>query len=327
MEDSHKMEKKEKHVKKIKLKPVDIWKIISAIAVILLIASISTNGFKLGGGLSKNAAAEKAINFINTNLMQPGMSATLEDVTTEGNLYKLTLSISGQTFDSYISKDGSLLFPQAISLDAPLPNVDTQTPATGAATFSCENVDQTEKPLVELFVMAQCPFGVIAENAMYPVYKLLKDNIDFNLHFIATKTADGFSSLHGQPEVDEDLRQVCIMDKYPDKYFSYIECVNENYQNPESVWEGCAEEFNIDVDEITTCYQGEEGASLLEENIKKTNEYGVTGSPTMFINGEKYSGQRTPQLFQDAICCGFSEQPEGCSTEITEIISSVDGSC
>jgi len=304
-----------------KLKPVDAWKIVSAVAVILLLISVFTNGFKFG--LSQNAAAEKAIEFINTNLMQPGTSATLEGVETEGDLYKLTLSISGQTFDSYITKDGNILFPQAINLDETLPT----TAPTEATTFSCENVEQTEKPVVELFVMSQCPYGTIAEDAMYPVYKLLKDDMDFKLYFIADKTADGFSSLHGQPEVDGDLRQVCIMDKYPDKFFSYIQCVNEDYQNLGDVWESCAEEFNIGVAEITECYQGDEGASLLEENIKKSDEYGVTGSPTMFINGEKYVGQRTPQLFQDAVCCGFSEQPLGCSEEITSTVSAVDGSC
>lgn len=315
----------EKHPKKHKLKQVDTWKIITAIAIILLIASVFTNGFKFTEkDLSGNAAAEKAVDFINDNLMQPGTSATLENVKAENDVYKITLSISGQTFESYVSKDGSLLFPQAIDLNTQIQ--DTLTP-TGATTFECDQVEKTEKPEIELFVMSQCPFGTIAENAMYPVYKLLKDNMDFKLYFIASKTEDGFSSLHGQPEVDEDIRQICIMDKYPNKYFSYIQCVNEDYINPDEVWEDCAEEFGIDVQEITDCYQGEEGALLFEDNIKKANEYSVTGSPTLFINGERYSGQRTPQLFQEAVCCAFDEQPEGCITEITETMEAVDGSC
>jgi len=317
------MEKKHEKKHSKKLKPIDTWKIISAVAVILLIASVFTSGFNFG--LSSQAAAEKAVGFINTNLMQPGTSATLENVQAENGLYKLTLSISGQEFESYITKDGNLLFPQALSLEEPLPTAPT-TP-TGAATFECDSVEKNTKPVVELFVMSQCPFGTISQNAMYPVYKLLKDNMDFKLYFIATETDNGFSSLHGQPEVDEDIRQVCIINKYPDNYFSYIQCVNEDYQNVGDVWEGCAEEFDIDVTEITKCYQSDEGAELFSENIQKAEEYGVTGSPTMFINGERYVGQRTPQLFQEAVCCGFGEQPLGCSEEITEIISAVDGSC
>jgi len=309
----------EKHSKK--LKPVNVWKIISAVAVILLIVAVVTSGFRFG--LSAQTAGQKAVDFINENLMQQGTAVILENVEADNGLYKLTLSVSGQEFESYVTKNGNLLFPQALDLEMEIP---TTTP-TGAATFECDSVEKIAKPVVELFVMSQCPYGTIAEDAMYPVYKLLKDDMDFRLYFIASETEDGFSSLHGQPEVDEDLRQVCIINKYPDKYFSYIQCVNENYQNPASVWESCAEEFDIDVAEITACYQGDEGAGLLSENIQKADEYGVTGSPTMFINGVKYSGQRTPQLFQGAVCCGFNEEPEGCATEITDTVSAVDGSC
>jgi preprotein translocase subunit SecF len=108
----------EKH-KKFKIKKEKLWMIISGILAVLFIISISTGGFgkgegTSGGKLSSQEAADKAINYINTNLMQPGQTASVKGVEDTGNLYNIKLDIGGREFDSYVTKDGNLLFPSVV---------------------------------------------------------------------------------------------------------------------------------------------------------------------------------------------------------------------
>ena len=39
-------------------------------------------------------------------------------------------------------------------------------------------------------------------------------------------------------------------------------------------------------------------------------QYGVAGSPTLVINGQVVSPNRTPEAYKQAICMGFETMPE-----------------
>ncbi len=97
---------------------VSTWKSITGIVVILLLLSLFTQGFSFSG---KNEAGEtvpiaeaeaRVLNFVNTNLLQPPVTASVTESLDTGNLYKVTLSVAGLNIDSYITKDGQLFFPQ-----------------------------------------------------------------------------------------------------------------------------------------------------------------------------------------------------------------------
>ena len=72
--------------------------------------------FKLGSSSTKTA--EKAVEYINTNNLA-GQPVTLGEVSEESGLVKFKVQIGSNSFDSYASKDGKLLFPTAIDLMAP----------------------------------------------------------------------------------------------------------------------------------------------------------------------------------------------------------------
>jgi len=70
--------------------------------------------------LSPQEAASLAINYINKNMVSEGVTASLMSVISESGLYKIHLKISDQEYDSYITQDGSILFPQNwIKLEPP----------------------------------------------------------------------------------------------------------------------------------------------------------------------------------------------------------------
>jgi len=67
---------------------------------------------------------------------------------------------------------------------------------------------------------------------------------------------------------------------------------------------------------------------LLDAEIAMSTEYGVEGSPTVFINDVLYEGSRSPEDYKKAICEGFKEdsRPEECD-EVLSTETGAEGSC
>ena len=145
---------------------------------------------------------------------------------------------------------------------------------------------------LELFVMSQCPYGVQALNSMQEVLNNFNEaGIDFSVNYIGSGTAkSGFQSLHGQGEVDENIRELCAIKKYgkKTKFMDYVLCRNKEIRSAD--WEKCAVN-GIDAKTIKACAEGDEGKKLLEENFKLANAMGIGSSPTWLANGKyKFAG-------------------------------------
>ena len=169
---------------------------------------------------------------------------------------------------------------------------------------------------VELYVMSQCPFGVQAEQAVLPAVKSLAKHVDFHRYFIGDETVPGqFRSLHGGPEVEEDVRQLCVEDLYPRKYIDYILERNKDVHNP--FWEEAARAVKVDAAKVESCVRGSRGVELFSANLKAHEARNVTGSPTLFINGEKYAGARGPRSVTKALCASVEAKsgalPKSCA--------------
>jgi len=93
-----------------------------------------------GGALSPQEAAEKAIAFINQSI-EENVTASLLEVVEEAGLYRVHLEIEEMEYDSYITKDGKLLFPNAFNLEE--------------QTEEQPEVTQEEEPVVSA-AFAQC---------------------------------------------------------------------------------------------------------------------------------------------------------------------------
>ncbi len=70
-----------------------------------------------GKGSSKEEVAEKAVEYINENLLQEGVTLSVVDVVEESGVYKMTFKIGEEEFPSHVTLDGKLLFPQVIDLE------------------------------------------------------------------------------------------------------------------------------------------------------------------------------------------------------------------
>jgi hypothetical protein len=311
-------EKPEKKIK-IKIPKLDVWRILTIAFALIILAQLFglfnlTGLFGLSAStLSSQQVGEKVIDYINQNLVQTGTKASLVSVEDTGGVYKIITSYQGQQISVYATKDGRFLFLPQGTIDM----TETKTqPTQQTQEQTQQEVQKTDKPKVELFVMGFCPYGNMAENTMLPVYNLLKNKVDWKIYYIVSISGSTVNSLHGQPEVDEDEREACVLSEYGlDKWWNFTIYVNNKCGRDGACWEEAANQAGLDVNKIKDCVN-KKGLDLMKASESATQSAGVTGSPTLIINGVKSRAvyqYGNSEAYRQAICDAFTSPPRECS--------------
>jgi len=280
-------------------------------------------GEEVSEGLSPQQVAEKAINFINQNLLQEGTTASLISTTEENGVYKIHLKVGEGEYDSYVTKDGKILFIEGIDLESsPAPAQEEGSEATG-------EIPKRDTPDVKLFVMSYCPYGLQAQKMFLPVYDLLKEKAEMAVYFVNY-------IMHEKQEIDENLRQYCIQKEQKGKYYNYLSCFVK-----EGKFNDCLSQAQIDTTKMESCIsktdeqykvtsQYNDKSTWLNGNYPKFDvqadlnaKYGVRGSPTVVINDQVMDiSPRSPEKFKEVICQAFNSQPQECSQTLSNDIPS-----
>ncbi len=266
--------------------------------------------------LPSQEVADKALSFINANMLQEGITASLINIEESNGLYKVKLKIGEEEVEPYVSLDGRLLFVQAIDMGEA-----EQEETQGAA--------KRDVPDVKLFVMSYCPYGLQAQKALLPAYDLLKDKASIGVYFVSY-------IMHDKIEIDENLNQYCIQKEQVDKFSSYLSCFVLAGDSA-----GCLASTGIDMGMLSACISSTDAEFKITEgyNDKSTwlngnypkfdvhaslNElYGVGGSPTVVINDRVVTlSSRSPEAFKQAICEGFNTPPSECSQTLSADVAS-----
>ncbi|MBR4592208.1 MAG: hypothetical protein IKO35_03275 [Elusimicrobiaceae bacterium] len=149
---------------------------------------------------------------------------------------------------------------------------------------------EAKKGVMELFVMSQCPYGVRAENLVIQAKKDGKFPADktVNVRYIVNyDEKNGFNSLHGSGEWEENVRQLLIAKYYPAKFWKYLEIRNKDYRS--SRWDKAMEQAGINPKKIMKKFD-KEGLELLKAEAKYAQEFGVSASPTLIWEGKVQVG-------------------------------------
>ncbi|MDI6825621.1 MAG: thioredoxin domain-containing protein [Candidatus Aenigmarchaeota archaeon] len=315
-EDIEKTEEKKKEGVTIKIPRMNPWMIstiiLAIILVVVLVRGQGITGRFVTPTLTAQDAANKAIDYINKYLLQGRGTATLISVKEENGLYNAQLNIAGRIYNSYITMDGKLLFPSVVNM--------TQTPETATTVPEKFEPKKTDKPVAQLFVMSFCPYGIQAEKAMKPVVDLLDGKASIEPHFIVSVSGTTVNSLHGEKEANEDMRQACIWKNYGQATFwTYVDYIDNkcSLDTVDTCWKDAAKAAKVDVAKIENCFKTE-GLTLMRAEEALSNQNGVTGSPTLIINGARYNGARTPEAYKQAICSAFNKPPSECSKTLSE---------
>lgn len=291
--------------------------ILAAAAVVVFLCTKDGNQ---GKKLSSEQAKVKAEEFVNSYLMPSGSKATISNTIEEYGLYKMTIDIGSESpVESYVTKDGRLFFPQAINME----ETAAQMEAAGSGSKTAETaveVPKSDKPVVELFVMSYCPYGTQIEKGMLSVLKTLGDKIDFKLQFCDY-------AMHDKKELDENLVQYCVQKEQPEKLTDYLQCFLDDGDSA-----GCVNK-TTNAKKINACVAATDKEFKVTENynnktdwsgdypgfaVNKTEneKYSVSGSPTLIINGQSISSDRSSSALLATICSAFNEAPKECQTKL-----------
>lgn len=145
---------------------------------------------------------------------------------------------------------------------------------------------------LDVFVMSHCPFGIQAENALADARKkgVLPAGLKVRLHHIVELApaklgaAPEFKSLHGPSEWQEDVRQLVVQERWPDKLWAYLALRNKN---PQGDWQPAAKEAGIPPAELEGAF--EQGKTLLAKDARLCADLGVGSSPTFMYRGRYLS--------------------------------------
>jgi len=235
-------------------------------------------------------------------------------------VYQLIVDIGGTDYVSYVTEDGKFLFPQAINLEEFLASVNKPEDDNKTA-----EVKKQARPDVKLFVMSYCPFGLQAEKALLPAWKLLEGKADIGIYFVDYV-------MHEKAEVDENLRQYCIQKNEPNKFLAYLDCFSKSGD-----FQSCMSETGVDQALVSSCEKETDSQFQITENYENKDKwlngefpkfninhdldekYGVDGSPTVVINGQVVNVARTPDDYKQAICNAFEQAPEECSQTLSAL--------
>ena len=291
------------------------WLLLSLAAIVMLTGCASRPK-----NLKPDQAKERAEKFINTALMRPGSQATIKEIELIDGFYKLKVDVgSGDPVDSYLSRDGKLFFPQAMDID----EITQQLSGSSEAESAAANVEKkSDKPVVELFVMSYCPYGLQMERGILPVVEKLGDKIDFKIKFCDY-------AMHDKPEIDENLAQYCIQKEQNDKFTAYLSCfINSgkasdcykeakiNETSLQSCISAADKQFNI-----TASYNNKDAwnGQFPPFDVDKADntKYNVQGSPTLIINDQEISVNRDSASLLKTICSAFNNSPEECSAQLS----------
>lgn len=292
---------------------------VAAVAIIItagLIYANSGSEFSLSGifGESPQKIGAQVVKYINDNQLAQ-TPATLVKVSEESGLVKVTIKIGTQQFDSYATKDGKLLFPQAITM-APAKNGGSQS----SSNSSQAEVSKTDSPKLEAYVVSRCPYGLQMQRAIAEAIKGIPSLAQYvTVKYMGSVSSDGKSitAMHGDAEAKENLRQICIRDEQANKYWSYVSCQMKTGDTA-----GCEKSTGVDSGKLASCISDpKKGVAYAKKDFDLNTKYNITGSPTLILNttqiDETGYGGRSADGVKSMVCAAFKNKASFCNTKLS----------
>ncbi len=298
-------------IRTMKKNPFILSTVLAGLLALVFIILFVTRPCVSGKTVSEQEAIQETINLVK-DVFGVDMSYVSRNTDSEGDVYSFNFQSSeGLPITLEVTKDMKFLkLPSGywVKVSDLRAMAEQKKEQNKQKEEEKKKIPKKEKPIVELFVMTYCPYGLQAEKGMIPVIKLLDGLADIKIRFV-------HYFMHGQKEEDETYRQVCIREEQPNKFISYLECfVNSSDSS------SCLEKAGIDENKLDDCIENR-AKDYYANDKKLSQQYNVPGSPTLVINGQqlRFSWQpRSPAKALELVCLGFTTPPEECSTEISD---------
>ncbi len=276
-------------------KGINVWMYVSVILAVALVISLMAGRVNSGS----STAANKALEYINNNLVESGTSAEIVETKETNGVIEMTLNVEGRNVNSYVTKDGKFLFVNAFDLDKPIdtnsnaPDVNTEgkrieVSADDDPSIGSENASVT---IVE-FSDFQCPFCARA----VPTVKQILKEYDGKVKIVYRDFPLGFH---------ENAQKAAEASECADeqgKFWEYHDLLFENQGNLDAVsLKKYAKDLKLNTSEFDACLDSGKYAAEVQKDASDGQSYGVSGTPAFFINGRLVSGAQPFENFKKII--------------------------
>lgn len=264
------------------------------IAGIFIAGAVIYTNQRKASALSPQAAAEKAINFINQNLLKEDVKASLTSAGEENGVYKFHFKVGEEEVDSYVTQNGKILFLQGISLE--------EKSATGEKpeiNISIEGEPILGNPDARVTMIEfsdfQCPFCARYDLTAFPQIK--KEYVDTEKVKIVFKNFP--LPIHQNAEIAAEASE-CAFEQ--GKFWEYREKLFSNQQNLSiENLKQYAKDLGLDQEKFNNCLDSGKFKEEVKGDLNEGVDVGIDGTPTFFINGEKIVGAQPFSEFQKVI--------------------------
>ncbi len=203
-----------------------------------------------------------------------------------------------------------------------------------AGTKTCEMPAEPvpEKPSIEVeaFMVSHGTTDIKFLKAYIPVFELLGDSVGMRIRFMDRV-------MHGADEMRDNTRLYSVQEEYGDKLSKYLRCFarygnQNNYPGNLCLVEAEIDKESFDLyvasvdEEFSITKDYEDSKDLFPPyNLHKDliELYGVTKTPTLYVNGVLVSFKYNPESIKDAICDTLTTHPAECSEELSSSTATV----
>lgn len=290
---------------------------IAIIALLVVVAIVKHNRDKMvelktktiPEIITKLAGSETKVNSVNNLKVVSGVYA-----------FDLSLTISGQTqtYTSYMTKDGKIFFVSGTVIGDLAKTTTSDTAQKPSMT--CADVNKSATPKVTAFVVANCPFGLQMQRVMN---KAISEqpalSSTFEVKYIGAIENGKITSMHGDEEAQENLRQICIREEQKALYWPYVAC----YMKAQGKSAACMAQSGVNTATVNACMADtSRGYAYAQKDFDLANKFNVGSSPTLLVNdaqevSEFDFGGRTPDALKQVSCCASSKEASYCGQSLS----------
>ena len=245
---------------------------------------------------------------------------TIKSIKRTNGLYEFKLKVGNRDYTSYLSRDAKLLFISGTKVDNLLGKKAAKQTANNQKKLTCKDLSKSAKPQLTAFVMSHCPFGLQMQrvfNKTITEQPLLKNNL--SIRYIGDIKNNKISSMHGDEEGKEDLRQICIREEQNNKFFPYLACYMQKGETKK-----CEKKVKINLTKLNSCTKNpKRGLKYAQKDFALAKKLNIGGSPTLLLNNKQIVsefdfGGRTPESLKQIICCSMTKQASFCKKKLSQ---------
>ncbi|HOI60077.1 MAG TPA: thioredoxin family protein [Candidatus Pacearchaeota archaeon] len=168
--------------------------VLSVVVIAFVVFAAMNYKQESGYSISKEEAVNKALEYINLNLVEQGVNVSLSQIyESEKNApyYTFQINIMGQLFDSVVTADGSKLFTNSgIDLNKKL---DEKVDGNFLVKENAEIITEDGKPVVFLFASSTCPHCEWEKPVLKAVLDQFEDQVIYKVREDTTEDQDVYN--------------------------------------------------------------------------------------------------------------------------------------